>query len=92
MFGTYLKGKKILVQFNNQGQEIKKEDRVLASSLGTVARNPNLAPHHIPDWRKYPRTEKEKLFVTALYLNMLKLFFFFWQTSFQSSNMVKSGC
>nr|CAD1817944.1 unnamed protein product [Ananas comosus var. bracteatus] len=35
--------------------------RVLASFLGIVARNANLTPLHIPDWRAFPMKEKRNI-------------------------------
>nr|CAD1837601.1 unnamed protein product [Ananas comosus var. bracteatus] len=52
----------IIVNFNNRWQPIGKEGRVLASFLGIMARNANLTPLHIQDWRAFPRKENKRLF------------------------------
>ncbi|KAL5133681.1 hypothetical protein HKD37_03G006971 [Glycine soja] len=54
-------GKTIDVQFNRRNQAIGKEGRKLASFLGIIARNPELAPLNIDDWRCFDKEEKNKL-------------------------------
>lgn len=46
------------MQFNKRDQPIGIEGRVLASFLGTIERNPDLAPVHIPDWRILSKKDK----------------------------------
>lgn len=52
---------RVFVDFNKRWQAIGKEGRVLASFLGIVARNANLTPLHIPDWRAFPMKEKRNI-------------------------------
>ncbi|XP_020088912.1 uncharacterized protein LOC109710609 [Ananas comosus] len=56
------KDERITVNFNTRWQPIGNEGRVLASFLGIMARNANLTPLHIPDWRAFPKKEKKRLF------------------------------
>nr|CAD1838660.1 unnamed protein product [Ananas comosus var. bracteatus] len=52
---------RVVVDFNKRWQAIGNEGRVLASFLGIVARNANLTPLHIPDWRSFPMKEKKNI-------------------------------
>nr|CAD1838578.1 unnamed protein product [Ananas comosus var. bracteatus] len=52
---------RIVVDFNKRWQAVGTEGRVLASFLGIVARNANLTPLHIPDWRSFPMKEKKNI-------------------------------
>ncbi|XP_057417491.1 uncharacterized protein LOC130711771 isoform X2 [Lotus japonicus] len=54
-------GKTIDVRFNTRNQAIGKEGRKLASFLGIIARNPQLTPLNIKDWRAFDKNEKNKL-------------------------------
>ena len=54
-------GQKVKVQFNDMHQGVGPEARTLASYLGTVARNCQLLPLNIQDWRRIPASEKERI-------------------------------
>ncbi|XP_021745301.1 uncharacterized protein LOC110711233 [Chenopodium quinoa] len=51
---------KWVVKFNRYGQPIGEESTLLSSFIGTIGRNPELAPQGHPDWRLVPKEYKDK--------------------------------
>lgn len=51
---------KWVVKINRYGQPIGEEAGLLASFLGTIGRNPELAPQGYSDWRVVPKEIKVK--------------------------------
>ncbi|XP_020533280.1 uncharacterized protein LOC105629656 isoform X2 [Jatropha curcas] len=54
-------GERIFVPINELGQPVGAEASKLASFLGTVARNGNMAPLNFLDWSAMPETSKEDM-------------------------------
>lgn len=51
---------KWVVKINRYGQPIGEEAGLLASFIGTIGRNPELAPQGYSDWRLVPKEIKVK--------------------------------
>ncbi|KAK9705286.1 hypothetical protein RND81_07G045200, partial [Saponaria officinalis] len=62
---------KWVVKFNREGQPYEDESSVLASFIGTIGRNPELAPQGYSDWRLVPKEYKDRC------INEIKLRFSF---------------
>ncbi|KAK9756810.1 hypothetical protein RND81_01G122300 [Saponaria officinalis] len=62
---------KLVVKFNKEGQPYGEESSILASFIGTIGRNPELAPQGYTDWRLVPKEYKVRC------INEIKLRFSF---------------
>lgn len=51
---------KVVVTFNNEDQPYGEESEVLATFIGTIGRNPMLAPQGYSDWRLMPQEYKKR--------------------------------
>ncbi|CAL1370001.1 unnamed protein product [Linum trigynum] len=56
-------GRKMVVPLNDLGQAIGSEGRKLASFLGTLARDGNLAPVTLVHWSRVPKANKETMWL-----------------------------
>lgn len=68
--------KRIQVAYNRRGQPIGVTKKKLTGYLGTLARNGQLAPLDIDDWRKVPKVRKEEM------INLVKVIILFYFSLF----------